>query len=87
MHYVYVLKSIDHDRLYIGSTQDIEERIQRHNSGRTKSIKAYIPYKLIYSECYENKSDALKRERQMKNSGKIRKELKQGTYLASSSSG
>ena len=87
MHYVYVLKSIAYDRLYIGSTQNIEQRILRHNAGRTESIKAYLPYQLIYSECYQNKTDALKREKQIKGSGKIRKELKEGTYQASSSSG
>ena len=83
MYYVYILKSIFHDRLYIGSTQNIEQRLLCHNAGKTKSIKAYIPFQLIYSETYQNKTDALKREKQIKNSGKIRKELKQGIYTAS----
>ena len=87
MYYVYVLKSIFHDRLYIGSTQDIQQRLRSHNAGKTKSIKAYIPFQLIYSESYEQKKDALIREKQIKNSGKIRKELKQGIYKASSSNG
>jgi putative endonuclease len=87
MFYVYVLQSMNHDRLYVGMSEDIEQRLKEHNAGKTKSIKAYIPYTLIHSECYQNKTDALKRERQIKNSGKIRQELKQGSYKAPSSNG
>ncbi|MDO8581761.1 MAG: GIY-YIG nuclease family protein [bacterium] len=87
MYYVYVLKSVPYNRLYIGVSENIERRLQEHNAGRTISTKPFAPFILIYSEEYKNKSDALRRERQIKNSGKIRKELKEGIYTASSSNG
>ena len=80
MSYLYVLKSIGHNRIYIGVTEDVGQRLREHNEGKTKSTKPYTPYVLVYSEYFQIKSQALKRERQIKNSGKLRKELKDGTY-------
>ena len=80
IYYVYVLGSIDNDRLYIGITSDPTRRLEEHNTGKTKSTRPYIPYRIIYSESYLDKALALRRERQIKKSGKIRKKLKEGTY-------
>ncbi len=66
MWYVYILKSVSFNKYYIGYTADLDKRLLEHNSGKTKSIKAYLPYKLIYSEKFATKSDAYKRERQIK---------------------
>ncbi len=87
MYYVYVLKSIQYNRLYIGVSENIERRLQEHNAGRTISTKPFAPFILIYSEQYQNKTNALRREKQIKYSGKIRKELKEGIYTPSSSNG
>ena len=65
-HYVYIIQSDRDARYYIGSTGDVELRVQRHNEGWTKSTKCRIPWKLVYVEEYENKSNALKREREIK---------------------
>ena len=66
MHYVYVLMSEVNDRLYIGVTDDISKRLIEHNLGKTRSTKPHRPYRLIYSECYQMRSKAFKRERQIK---------------------
>jgi putative endonuclease len=66
MHYVYVLKSLKDGRYYIGSTKDLEARITYHNDGKQRSTQYRIPFVLIYSEKFENGSDALKREKQIK---------------------
>ncbi|MBI4276565.1 GIY-YIG nuclease family protein [Candidatus Uhrbacteria bacterium] len=87
MYYVYVLKSVTYNRLYIGSSENPERRLQEHNAGKTQSTEPFVPYVLIYCEQYLNKRDALRRERQIKDSGKMRKELKEGTYVAPSSIG
>ena len=84
---VYVLKSVPTGRLYIGSSSDPERRLSEHNAGKTTSTKPYIPYVLIYTESYDSKTEALRREKQIKNSGKIRNELKKGIYTAPSSIG
>ena len=76
MYYVYVLKSINFDRRYVGFTTNIEKRLAQHNSGKTHSTKAYKPWKLIYSEEIEAKEQALKREKFFK-SGRGRAFLKE----------
>lgn len=76
MYYVYVLKSVKSDRIYIGVTSDIQKRLVYHNTGKVTSTKPYFPYTVIYTEEYELKKEALQRERQIKKSGKLRKMLK-----------
>ncbi|HSA83879.1 MAG TPA: GIY-YIG nuclease family protein [Patescibacteria group bacterium] len=62
MYYVYVLKSLKDGNLYKGSTADLKKRIERHNTGQVPSTKNRRPFKLIYYEAYQVKSDAIKRE-------------------------
>jgi len=52
-------------------TQDLSKRILEHNRGKMKSTKAYVPWKLVYSEEYLDRMDARKREKFLK-SGKGR---------------
>ncbi len=47
-------------------TIDIEGRYNRHNSGREKITKPYIPFRLIYTEKCENRIEARKREKYWK---------------------
>jgi len=66
--FLYILKSISRpEKVYIGSTNDIERRLEDHNRGNTRSTKYYVPWKIVYSEEYATKSEARKRERQLKN--------------------
>ncbi len=67
MYYVYILECADLT-LYIGSTNNIEKRIVAHNSSKTgaKYTKARRPVILKYSESLETKSEALKREHELK---------------------
>jgi putative endonuclease len=60
------LKSKVNDRFYIGTTVDLDDRIKRHNEGRSKSTKSGKPWEVVYTEEFENRSDALVRERQLK---------------------
>jgi putative endonuclease len=48
MHYVYLLKSIKRDFLYIGSTKDLRKRLLGHNKGENQATKFYAPFDLIY---------------------------------------
>jgi putative endonuclease len=61
-YYVYILYSESFDRYYVGSCLNVEERLLRHNAGATSSTKAYRPWHVVYTEEYETKTDALKRE-------------------------
>lgn len=66
-YFVYILYSKSADRYYIGSTKDLDDRLKRHNTGRSKYTKRGIPWDLTYKEEYPTRSDALKRERELKN--------------------
>jgi len=75
MYYVYVLKSRIDSNLYIGYTSNLRQRIKDHNNGKTKSIKHRIPFELIYYEAYKNKTDARKREIELKKDGYRKEQL------------
>ena len=66
MFYVYVIKSSGTDFVYKGHCEDLKKRLEQHNAGMTKSIKPYIPFKLVYFEEYETKNEAIKREKYFK---------------------
>ncbi len=66
MYTVYILKSIIVDRYYIGHSADLDKRLSEHNSGKTRSTKAYAPWKAVYTEEYNTKSEAYKRELEIK---------------------
>jgi putative endonuclease len=47
--YTYILYSEKLDRYYIGSAQDVRQRLERHNAGATKSTKPGRLWKIVYS--------------------------------------
>ncbi len=67
MFHVYALYSPNFNEIYIGYSSNLKERIKSHNFLATKgyTIK-YRPWKLIYSESHNSKSEAMKREKQLK---------------------
>lgn len=66
MFYVYVIQSLLDDNFYTGFTDSLERRIDDHNSGKVKSTKNRVPFKLVYFEGSLNKYDALHREKYLK---------------------
>jgi len=50
MYKVYILYSENNKKYYIGHTNDIHDRIRRHNNGLVKSTKNGRPWKIIYTE-------------------------------------
>jgi putative endonuclease len=66
MYFVYILYSERMDKYYIGSTNDIEGRIRRHNTGNKAFTATGKPWVLRYKESFGTKSEALKREQQLK---------------------
>ncbi len=77
MYNTYILQStIDH-RYYIGSCEDVEKRLNQHNTGRVRATKYGIPWDLVYKEQFENRKDAYRRELQIKSykGGRAFKEL------------
>ncbi|MCC5907133.1 MAG: GIY-YIG nuclease family protein [Balneolaceae bacterium] len=67
MYTVYVLHSPDYDKIYIGYTRNLQERMRSHNELGTKgwTIK-YRPWKIVHTEEYATKQEAMAREKQLK---------------------
>ncbi|KKR45832.1 MAG: hypothetical protein A3A97_04460 [Candidatus Terrybacteria bacterium RIFCSPLOWO2_01_FULL_40_23] len=74
MFYIYVIKSLSCSTRYIGSTGNIEKRLEEHNQGRVRYTKGRRPWQLIYSEKFVTLGLARKREIYLK-SGQGRKFL------------
>ena len=65
-HYVYIVKCKDNS-LYTGYTTNVEARIATHNAGKgAKSTKIRRPVELVYQEMFSSKSEAMRREYEIK---------------------
>ncbi len=72
MFYAYVIRN-DKNKIYIGHTSDLERRLLRHNgvlSNKTTSFtyKNKGPWKIAYNEMFETRTEAIKREKELKSS-------------------
>ena len=79
MFTVYVLYSPDHQKIYIGFTSNLEQRLLSHNKLAKKGYTVrFRPWVIIHTESFNTKEEAIKREKQLKSSrGRawIKKEL------------
>ncbi|GAB1452460.1 hypothetical protein MASR2M47_25160 [Draconibacterium sp.] len=66
MYHIYILQSQKDNKYYIGSTSNVQSRLNYHNSGRQRSTCHRVPFKLVYTEEFTSNTDALKREKQIK---------------------
>ena len=79
--YVYIIRCSD-ERIYTGSTTDIEKRIQEHLSGEGANFtKKRLPVELIYLEEFSRIDEAFKREKQIQRWSREKKEaLVEGNF-------
>jgi len=74
MWHLYILRLSD-DSLYTGITKDLERRLEEHRSGDgSKYVRSRLPCEVVYTEEHEDRSSALKREAEIKDWNKARKE-------------
>ena len=75
MFYVYILRT-NKNTLYIGQTNNIEKRLQQHKERKNESkhLRAFTDLKVVYTENFETRSQALKREAYLKKLSKKEKE-------------
>ncbi len=67
MFTVYVLYSKSYDKIYTGFTSNLEQRLLSHNElGKKGWTIKFRPWQLIHTEVFQLKSDAMKREKQLK---------------------
>ena len=73
MYYLYILECNDKS-LYTGITNDLKKRLATHLNGKgSKYVRSRLPFELKYTEEFETKSEALKREISIKRLSKIEK--------------
>jgi len=63
--HLYIIQN-PNGKLYIGQTNNLEDRLLRHNSNQNKYTKNKGPWKLIYSQKFETRSEAVKLELKFK---------------------
>jgi putative endonuclease len=74
VHFVYIVRCCD-GTLYTGYARDPHLRAKAHNSGRgARYTSGRLPVTLAYSEPFDSKSDALRREHELKRWSRARKE-------------
>ena len=67
MYSTYVLYSPGFNKIYIGFSSELTNRLMAHNDSRNTGWSSrYQPWELLYSEEYTTKAEAMKREKQLK---------------------
>ena len=66
MSFVYILQSQNGGRYYIGSTNSLERRLSEHNSGKTISLKKFLPVELVFAKRLPSIVEARRIERKLK---------------------
>jgi predicted GIY-YIG superfamily endonuclease len=64
-YFVYILQA-DDGRFYTGQTNDLERRIKEHQSGKVQTTKLRTGWRLVHTETFETRLDAVQRERGIK---------------------
>ena len=67
MFYVYILESEKDNSFYIGQTNDLDKRLDFHNQGLSKYTSRKTPWHIVYFEEYNTRTEAIQRERFLKN--------------------
>ena len=62
MFYTYILQSEKDNSFYIGYTANLQQRLFKHNNAKSGYTATKKPWKIVYFEEFDNKTDALKRE-------------------------
>jgi putative endonuclease len=66
-YFVYIIYSSKCNKYYVGQTDSLERRIEEHNIGKGGTFSSNcIPWKLMYSEIFSTRSEAMKREKYIK---------------------
>ena len=67
MYIVYVLYSQQYDKIYIGYTSNLEERLKSHNElGKKGWTIRFRPWVVVHTEAFGSKAEAVQREKQLK---------------------
>ncbi len=74
MWFVYLLLC-DQKTFYIGITKDIRKRLLFHQEKKSFFTKKFSNFKLVHCERYESKTEAVRREKQIKKWSRVKKQM------------
>lgn len=63
---VYIIYSKIIDQYYVGHSEDLTDRLYRHNNSGSKATKKAKDWKIVYTESYETRAEASRRESEIK---------------------
>jgi putative endonuclease len=66
MFFVYAIKSLTRNYIYVGLTNDLDRRLSQHNSGQNRTTKPYGPFEVLLVEYYSTRVEARSREKFLK---------------------
>jgi putative endonuclease len=66
MFYTYILKSRIKNYIYVGLTNNLQRRVNQHNSGKEKTTSPYKPFDLIHFESFNTRTEARAQEKYFK---------------------
>ena len=77
-YFVYVIATTRESKLttYVGYTNNLKNRLNLHNTGRGAKFTRGRKWKLLYSEKYKTKKEAILRECYIKKNRRIRNSIK-----------
>jgi len=78
-YYVYIIKDLHNNSIYIGRTNNLVRRLWEHNNRKSKYTKRSI-WKLIYFEGYLSEFSAKNREIKLKQYGRVYSQLKRRIF-------
>ncbi len=61
----YIVRSAS-GQLYVGQTQNLHERLRRHNTNRSRFTSGRGPWEVVYAEEFNTRAEAVRRERELK---------------------
>ena len=78
-HFVYILKSLKNTKIktYVGYTNNLKRRLVLHNKGKGAKSTRGRKWKIIYTEKFSTKSEAISREYYIKKNRKLRNYIKE----------
>ena len=66
-HYVYILRSFTNDDLhYVGLSEDLEERLKKHNAGQCRHTSKFRPWQIETAIAFRSKEKAVTFEKYLK---------------------
>jgi putative endonuclease len=65
--YVYILQSEKDGSFYFGQTNNLDDRLKRHNSGSEKYTSKKTPWRLFWYIKVDSRAEAMKLEKKLKN--------------------